>query len=163
MFKQRLIASIVGAVQAPILVLWTMGFLGVLRVAEDYVIYPRLIRRGIELHPLAVIVAVLAGAELGGVAGMFLAVPFVAIATVVYRHWMEWRSEDVVDPTICDAERATPWRRSRSVWSEGLQHQPVAIPGGSEAYGDGACGGEFKRKLSLIMSQRAERLCHSQQ
>jgi predicted PurR-regulated permease PerM len=93
-----IVASIVAALHAPMLVLWTVGFLGVLRVVEDYVIYPRLIRRGIELHPLAVIVAVLSGAELDGVAGMFLAVPAVAIATVVYRHWREWPSGDgVVD------------------------------------------------------------------
>jgi predicted PurR-regulated permease PerM len=40
----------------------------VLRIVEDYLVYPRLIRHGIHLHPLAVIVAVLAGLELGGVA-----------------------------------------------------------------------------------------------
>jgi predicted PurR-regulated permease PerM len=45
------------------------------------------------VHPLAVIVAVLAGAELAGVAGMFLAVPTVAILSVVYRHWLTWRRE----------------------------------------------------------------------
>jgi hypothetical protein len=43
------------------------------------VIYPRLIRRGIPLHPLMVILAVLCGAELDGIAGMFLAVPVVGI------------------------------------------------------------------------------------
>jgi len=95
------IASIVGALHAPILVLWAVGFLGILRLVEDYVIYPRLIGHGIKLHPLAVIVAVLAGAELNGVAGMFLAVPAVAIASVVYRHWLEWRNgEGVVDATL---------------------------------------------------------------
>jgi hypothetical protein len=74
------VASIVAALHAPALVLWVAGFLVVVRLLEDYVIYPRLIRRGIHLHPLAVILAVLAGAELGGVAGMFLAVPATAIA-----------------------------------------------------------------------------------
>jgi predicted PurR-regulated permease PerM len=88
------VAAIVGALHAPMLALWAVGFLGVLRLVEDYVIYPRLIRRGIHLHPLAVILAVLAGAELDGVAGMFLSVPTVALATVVYRHWLEWRSGD---------------------------------------------------------------------
>jgi len=75
-----------------VLALWALAFLGVLRIVEDYVIYPRLIRRGIALHPLAVILAVLAGAELDGVVGIFLAVPAVAIATVVGRHWLGWRS-----------------------------------------------------------------------
>ena len=76
------------------LVLWVIGFLAFLRMIEDYVIYPRLIRRGLQLHPLAVIVAVLAGAELDGVVGMFLAVPAVAIASVVCRHWLAWRRCD---------------------------------------------------------------------
>jgi predicted PurR-regulated permease PerM len=76
------------------LALWAVGFLGVLRLVEDYVIYPRLMRYGIHLHSLAIILAVLVGAELDGVAGMFLSVPTVALATVVYRHWLEWRSGD---------------------------------------------------------------------
>src|SRR5207302_10875206 len=50
-------------------------FLGVLRIVQDYVIYPRIIGTGIHLHPLAVILAILGGAELAGVAGIFLAIP----------------------------------------------------------------------------------------
>jgi predicted PurR-regulated permease PerM len=88
------VAAVVGALHAPILAFWAVGFLGLLRLVEDYVIYPRLIRRGIQLPPLAVILAVLAGFELDGVAGMFLAVPTAAIASVVYRHWLDWRSGD---------------------------------------------------------------------
>ncbi len=73
-------------------------FLGVLRVAQDYFVYPRLIGQGIHLHPLAVILAILSGAELGGVAGIFLAIPVVAIVTVSYRHWLEHRgSEGLAD------------------------------------------------------------------
>jgi predicted PurR-regulated permease PerM len=86
------LAAFVGAFHAPVLALWVLAFLGILRVVEDYVIYPRLIRRGISLHPLAVIVAVLAGAGLAGVAGVFLAVPVVAVASVAFRHWLEWRT-----------------------------------------------------------------------
>jgi predicted PurR-regulated permease PerM len=88
------IAAVVGALEAPILALWAVGFLAVLRLVEDYVIYPRLIRRGISLHPLAVIVAVLTGAGLAGVAGMFLAVPVVAVGSVAFRHWLEWRGAE---------------------------------------------------------------------
>jgi predicted PurR-regulated permease PerM len=78
-------------------------FLAVLRVVEDYIIYPRLIGQGIHLHPLAVITAILAGAELAGVAGIFLAIPVVAIITVSYRHWLEHRGSeglaDLLEPT----------------------------------------------------------------
>ena len=111
-FLVALMAATVGAVHAPATALWAIGFLATLRLAEDYVIYPRLIRRGLELHPLAVIVGVLAGAELDGIAGMFLAVPAVATATVLVRHWLVWRSDDrasesdpsgpIVEPTAAD-------------------------------------------------------------
>jgi predicted PurR-regulated permease PerM len=91
------IAAVVAGFHSPTLALAAIGVLAVLRVVEDYVIYPRLIRRGVELHPLVVIVAVLAGAELDGVAGVFLAVPAAAIASVVSRHWLEWRRQDVAE------------------------------------------------------------------
>ena len=73
-------------------------FLGVLRIVHDYFTYPRLIGQGIHLHPLSVIFAILAGEKLAGVAGIFLAIPVVAIITVSYRHWLEHRgSEGLAD------------------------------------------------------------------
>jgi predicted PurR-regulated permease PerM len=72
----------------------TLIFLVVLRIVHDYVTYPRIIGSGIHLHPLAVILAILSGAELAGVAGIFLAIPVVAIVSVTYRHWMEHRGKD---------------------------------------------------------------------
>jgi predicted PurR-regulated permease PerM len=86
-------------------------FLVVLRIVEDYVIYPRLIGHGIHLHPLAVILAILAGAEIAGVAGIFLAIPVIAILTVSYRHWMEHRGSDtiadVLEEAVVEADAAT--------------------------------------------------------
>ena len=92
------VSAILAALHAPLLAVWVCGFLAVLRIAEDYVVYPRLIRHGIHLHPLAVIVAVLAGLELGGIAGIFLAIPAVAIVTVTSRHWLAWRADDGEGP-----------------------------------------------------------------
>lgn len=74
--------------------LWALIFLLVLRMVEDYVIYPRLIGRGIHLHPFAIILAVLCGAELAGIAGIFLAIPVVAIVSVGYKHWLEHRGSE---------------------------------------------------------------------
>ena len=82
-------------------------FLGVLRILQDYVVYPRLIGHGVHLHPLAIIVAILSGAELAGVAGVFLAIPVVAVLTVSYRHWLEHRgSEGIAD--VLEAEPDDP-------------------------------------------------------
>ncbi|HWS54290.1 MAG TPA: AI-2E family transporter, partial [Pyrinomonadaceae bacterium] len=82
-------------------------FLGVLRVTHDYFIYPRIIGSGIHLHPLAVILAILAGHELAGVAGIFLAIPVIAVITVTYRHWLEHRgSTGLVAELLKPAEEA---------------------------------------------------------
>jgi len=71
--------------------LWLVAFLGALRLVQDYVVFPRLVRRGIHMHPLGVILAILSGAELAGTAGIFLAIPAVAVLSVVHRHLLEYR------------------------------------------------------------------------
>ncbi len=93
------LAAFVATLHAgPFAALLVLLFLGVLRLVQDYVVYPKLIGQGIHLHPLAVIIAILSGAELAGVAGIFLAIPVVAILTVSYRHWLEHRgSEGLAD------------------------------------------------------------------
>jgi predicted PurR-regulated permease PerM len=107
-----LVGPLVVAILAAALALlhWGFGmafvvllFLGVLRVVEDYVIYPRLIGQGIHLHPLAVILAILAGAEIAGVAGIFLAIPVIAVLTVSYRHWLEHRGSETIAEVFQEA------------------------------------------------------------
>jgi len=78
-------------------------FLGVLRIVHDYVVYPKIIGQGIHLHPLAVILAILAGAEIAGVAGIFLAIPVIAILTVSYRHWLEHRGSETIAEVLEEA------------------------------------------------------------
>jgi hypothetical protein len=43
------------------------------------------------MHPLGVILAILSGAELAGMAGIFLAIPAVAVLSVLHRHLLEYR------------------------------------------------------------------------
>ena len=71
-------------------------FLVVLRAVQDYVVYPKIVGRGIHLHPLAVILAILCGAELGGLTGIFLAIPAVAVLTVTYRHHREHQAAEAL-------------------------------------------------------------------
>ena len=70
----------------------TALFLGLLRILQDYFVYPRIIREGIHLHPLAVILSVLAGEQVAGIPGVFIAIPLVALLTVVYKHILEHTS-----------------------------------------------------------------------
>jgi predicted PurR-regulated permease PerM len=103
-----MLAAFVATLHAgPFAALMVILFLGVLRIVQDYVVYPKLIGQGIHLHPLAVIIAILSGAELAGIAGIFLAIPMVAILTVSYRHWLEHRgSEGLADVLIITSATA---------------------------------------------------------
>lgn len=67
------------------------AFLLVFRMLHDYVIYPRLMGVGIRMHPILVILAVLSGAELAGVVGVFLSIPVVGLLLVCWRHWRDLR------------------------------------------------------------------------
>ena len=66
-------------------VLWLVIFLAVFRLLQDYVLSPRLMSSGMELHPLLVIFGIFAGGEIGGIAGTFLSVPVLALARILYR------------------------------------------------------------------------------
>ncbi len=65
--------------------LWVIIFLGIYRLFQDYVLSPRLMSQGMELHPLLVMFGVFAGGEIGGVAGTFLSVPALALIRILYR------------------------------------------------------------------------------
>jgi predicted PurR-regulated permease PerM len=86
------VATIIGGFESGWQALWTVVFLGFLRVVQDYFIYPRIIRDGIHLHPLAVILSVLAGEQVAGIPGVFIAIPLVALLTVLYKHILEHTS-----------------------------------------------------------------------
>ncbi|MGE5347285.1 MAG: AI-2E family transporter [Acidithiobacillales bacterium] len=69
-------------------------FLLVLRIVQDYVVYPKIVGTGSHLSPLAIILAILCGAELGGLAGVFLSIPLVAVLTLAYGHYRDYRAAE---------------------------------------------------------------------
>jgi len=72
-------------------VLWVILFLFVYRMLQDYVISPRFMSAGVELHPLLVILGVFAGEQLAGIPGTFLSVPVLALLRVIYRRLRIWQ------------------------------------------------------------------------
>ncbi len=92
-------------------------FLIVLRIVQDYILYPRIIGQGIKMHPLVVVLAILGGAEIGGLSGVFLAIPFVGLLIVVYNHYLAYRGienlrvapqKQVEDATELSASGSSP-------------------------------------------------------
>jgi predicted PurR-regulated permease PerM len=72
-------------------VLWVLLFLFVYRMLQDYVISPRLMSTGVELHPMLVILGVFAGEQVAGIPGTFLSVPVLALLRVIYRRLRIWQ------------------------------------------------------------------------
>jgi predicted PurR-regulated permease PerM len=66
--------------------IWMAGLLLLWRLVQDYVNSPRVMGDNVELQPLTVIFALMVGGQLGGVAGLYLSVPAVAVLRIV---WLE--------------------------------------------------------------------------
>jgi predicted PurR-regulated permease PerM len=84
-------ALLITLTQAGDRLLAVLAFLGALRLVQDYVIYPRLIRHGMHLSTPAVILTIWVGAVLAGAAGVILAIPAAGFLSVSLRHWREYR------------------------------------------------------------------------
>ena len=67
----------------PMVALQTAGFYLVLTQVNHNFVYPTLIGKSLNLHPISIILGIVLGGELLGPAGMFLAVPFIVICKLV--------------------------------------------------------------------------------
>jgi predicted PurR-regulated permease PerM len=75
---------------------------------EDRILAPRVYGATLNLPPVIVLIAVLIGGQLFGIAGVLLALPGAAVARVVLDYYMEKRSVAAVGPTIGGPEPVAP-------------------------------------------------------
>ena len=71
-------------------VLGVVAVFGVAQMLEGMIITPRVVGDQVGLHPVAIMLAVLVGAELFGLLGVFLAVPVAAVLNVLMRRGVGW-------------------------------------------------------------------------
>jgi len=71
-------------------VLGVVAVFGVVQMLEGMVITPRVVGDQVGLHPVAIMLAVLVGAELFGLLGVFLAVPAAAVINVLMSRGIGW-------------------------------------------------------------------------
>lgn len=71
---------------------------------EGHIIAPAIVSHRVGLTPLMVIVAVLVGAELGGIGGMFVSVPIAGIIKVLWRRFMRPQVVVPAKPLTVEAE-----------------------------------------------------------
>lgn len=96
-------AVIVAFFQSPLQGGLTLGLYVIIQQLENNLIVPKVMERAVALHPLAVLVALLAGAELLGVTGAILSVPVAAALSVVLDETRRERQEQATrkgQPTL---------------------------------------------------------------
>ncbi|MDH5761954.1 MAG: AI-2E family transporter [Nitrospinota bacterium] len=71
-------------------ILGVIAVFGIVQALEGMVITPRVVGDQVGLHPVAIMLAVLVGAELFGLLGVFLAVPVAAVINVLMRRGVGW-------------------------------------------------------------------------
>ncbi len=85
-------AMLIAVTQASDRALPVIAFLVALRIVQDMLVYPRLIRHGMHLSTPAVLLTIWIGAALGGAGGVILAIPVAGFLSVSLRHWREYRA-----------------------------------------------------------------------
>jgi predicted PurR-regulated permease PerM len=79
------------------LVLYVIAFFVVMQLVENNVLAPRITGGAVGLHPVAALLAIVVGADVGGVVGALFAVPFAGVASVLIdAAYKGWRGEPVV-------------------------------------------------------------------
>jgi predicted PurR-regulated permease PerM len=90
-----LIGPVVGGVLAVVVTLvtrdvgtalWVVGVMVVVQQFESHIISPLVLHKTVKLHPAVVLMALLAGASLGGIFGMLVAAPIAAGLKIVIGH-----------------------------------------------------------------------------
>ncbi len=70
----------------PLMLAAVVGVFLLVQGIEGSILSPRLVGSQVGLHPVLVLFAIFAGGELGGILGVFLAVPLAAVVLVLLRH-----------------------------------------------------------------------------
>ena len=92
-------AILVAALHSPFQALMVLVLYVAIQQLENYVIVPRVMARAVELHPLAVLLALMVGGELMGVLGAVLAVPVTAVISVIVDEIRSERLAPSITPT----------------------------------------------------------------
>ena len=66
---------------------YVMGAYGIIQALDGNVLVPLLFSEAVDLHPIAIIVAVLAFGGLWGVWGVFFAIPLATLVKAIYNAW----------------------------------------------------------------------------
>jgi predicted PurR-regulated permease PerM len=78
--------------------IWMLLLLLVWRVLMDYGIAPRVMGHELEIHPLLAIFTMMVGGAVGGIVGIYLSIPLVAMVRVIWRRLTISEAPAAADP-----------------------------------------------------------------
>lgn len=87
--------------------IWMLLLLLVWRLLMDYGIAPRVMGHELEIHPLLAIFTMMVGGAVGGIVGIYLSIPLVAMIRVIWRRLTMSRSPAAADPAMADRSEAS--------------------------------------------------------
>jgi predicted PurR-regulated permease PerM len=76
----------------------------VINIVQGNIVTPLVYNRAVNLHPAVVLLAVPAGGAVAGIAGMFLAVPILAVIAATWRTVLHTLGNKPVDMTPAEAQ-----------------------------------------------------------
>ena len=119
--------AIVAFANDPIDLIWVTVITLVIQAVQNYIIVPRLMGESMNLHPLTVLIALLAGGTVAGLPGMLLALPIAAAGKILLNIFV-WHREEPGIPAM-----------PLLTWKLPLHHDVPDVPeknGNAEVEGD---------------------------
>lgn len=107
---------------------WVVVIFAAIQQVDNHLISPMVLRVTVKLHPVTIILALLAGGSLAGLFGVLIAVPVLAVIKIIAGH--VWRTR-VLDESWAEAAEAMlvehePERIGERLRRAGASHEPLA-------------------------------------
>ena len=88
-------ALMVSLAMAPKKLIWVIIVVIVVQQIDGNIIYPNIIGRTLQIHPLTIIMLLLAAGNIAGIPGMILCIPFYAVVKTIFNYiWSIYRIEN---------------------------------------------------------------------
>lgn len=76
----------------------------IIQFVDGQIINPKILSDSVEVHPILVLISLTAGAKIGGVLGMFVAVPCAALLKIYFEKFVAWRHNKLQTKTQVEDE-----------------------------------------------------------
>ncbi|MDW8544258.1 MULTISPECIES: lipoteichoic acid biosynthesis protein CozEa [Staphylococcus] len=97
-------AAIIGIIQSPTTFIWVCIITLVAQQLEGNVITPNVMGKSLNIHPLTIIVVILAAGNLGGFGLILVAVPLYAVIKTIVRNVFQYRQQ-IIEKANSDVKR----------------------------------------------------------